>query len=126
MSDFLEGTWVSTSEKFEFNKGESKNLVYRIKNVSIFPVRNITISAYTVDPDNDRTETNYISKINGEIPSLLMPDNHFDVEVELNIPDNYNKQYVIKKGDHIGLKVLCPVHIEVETEGHELVSSAYF
>lgn len=121
MTKFLEIYEISKPNDFEFYKGENKILNYKIKNSSVWPIKDIKLKAYTVDPDGNKTNTNYVLKIN-EYPERLMPKGTFDIQITMSLPEQYSDQYMIKDGEYKGQNVLCPIDVNIEAHGTELIS----
>jgi len=83
---------------WEFFRGESRTLTWKLQNTSPHYIKNIDFTAktYMFPPEGEPylTKSNYATVI--KVPSVVPPDSTRDVKVKIKIPENYNETIVHK------------------------------
>jgi len=94
-------------------KGESKILVYKIKNPSYHVIKNLDFTANTYIHSKEQgdlsTKVNY-AKVLG-VPDTILPNETVEIKVKVDIPDNYNE--TIKYEGH---EIEYPFRLAIKTK----------
>jgi len=84
---------------WNFFRGESRTLTWKLQNTSPHYIKNIDFTAktYIYPPFGEPviTKANYATVI--KVPSVIPPDSTREVKVKVSVPDNYNET-IIHKG----------------------------